>query len=73
MDIQWSDKRRRSIGSRRTVAGSVQQKEVLVYHCKTMQERDATAARRLDDLERKELEAVEGMQQLGVDTSQTYL
>jgi hypothetical protein len=64
MEIQWSDKRSRSIGSRKS--GSVKQKEVLVYHRRSVQERDAAAARRLANLERKELEAVEGMQLLGV-------
>jgi hypothetical protein len=46
------DKKRRSTGSKRSVPGSVQ-------------ERDAAATSRLANLERKELEAVEGMQQLG--------
>jgi hypothetical protein len=66
MDIQWSDKIRRSTGSRRRAPGSVQQEEVLVYHRRNVQARDAAVARRLANLERKELEAVEGMQQLGV-------
>jgi hypothetical protein len=58
MDIQWSAKRSRSTGSRRTVPGSVQEKEVLVYHCRSVQERDVAAARRLAMLEKKEIEAV---------------
>jgi hypothetical protein len=65
MDIQWSAKRSRSTGSRRSVSGSGQQKELLVYHRRSVQERDAAAARRLANLEKKELEAVEGMLQLG--------
>jgi hypothetical protein len=60
MDIQWSDKSSRSIGSRR----SVKEKEVIVYHRRSVQEGDAAATDRLANLE-KELEAVEGMQQLG--------
>jgi hypothetical protein len=44
----------------------VQTKELLVYHRRSVQERDAAvAARRLANLEKKELEAVEDMQQLG--------
>jgi hypothetical protein len=65
MDIQWSARRSRSTGARRTGPGSVQQKEVLVYHHRSVQERDAAAARRLAMLEEKELEAVEGIQELG--------
>jgi hypothetical protein len=61
MDIHWTDKRSRSTSSRR----SVQEKEVIVYHRRSVQERDAAAAARLANLEKKELEAVEGMQQLG--------
>jgi hypothetical protein len=56
MDIQWSDKKRRSTGSKRSVHGSVPG---------SVQERDAAATSRLANLERKELEAVDGMQQLG--------
>jgi hypothetical protein len=61
MDIQWSDKSSRSTGSRR----SVKEKEVIVYHRRSVQEGDAAAAARLANLEKKELEAMEGMQQLG--------
>jgi hypothetical protein len=64
MDIQWSAKRSRSTGgSRRSV--QEQQKEMLVYHRRSVQERDAATARRLANLEKKEQEAVEGIQQLG--------
>jgi hypothetical protein len=55
MDIQWSAKRSRSTGSRRTVPRSEQEKEVLVYHRRSVQERDAAVARRLAMLEKKEL------------------
>jgi hypothetical protein len=61
MDIYWSDKRSRSTGSRR----NVQEKEVKVYHHRSVQERDAAAAARLANLEKKEIEAVEGMEELG--------
>jgi hypothetical protein len=57
MDIQWSDKSSRSIGSRR----SVKEKEVIVYHRRSVQEGDAAVTARLANLEKKELEAVEGM------------
>jgi hypothetical protein len=65
MDIQWSAKRSSSTGSRRSLSGSGQQKELLVYHRRSFQERDAAVARRLANLEKEEFEAVEGMQQLG--------
>jgi hypothetical protein len=66
MDMQWSAKRSRSTGSsRRTVPGSEKEKEVLVYHRRSVQERDAAAARRVAMLEKNELEALEGMEQLG--------
>jgi hypothetical protein len=64
MGIQWSDKRSRSTGSRR----SVKEKEVIVYHRRSVQERDAAAAARLANLETKELEVVEVMHQLGKGT-----
>jgi hypothetical protein len=64
MDLQWNDKRRRSTGSRSGVARS-EEKEMKVYHRRSVQERDAVAARRQAIREKKEEEAVEGMKQLG--------
>jgi hypothetical protein len=51
MDIQWSAKRSSSTGSRRSLSGSGQQKELLVYHRRSFQERDAAVARRLANSE----------------------
>jgi hypothetical protein len=64
MDLQWNDKRRRSTGSRSGVARS-EETEIKVYHRRSVEERDAAAARRQAIREKKEEEAVEGMKQLG--------
>jgi hypothetical protein len=64
MDIQWKEKRRRSTGSRSGLARS-EEKQVKVYHRRSVQERDVAAARRQSIREKKEKEAVEGMKQLG--------
>jgi hypothetical protein len=63
MDLQWNDKRRRSTGSRSGVARS-EEKEMKVYHRRSVEERDAAAARR-QAIREKEEEAVEAMKQLG--------
>jgi hypothetical protein len=63
MDLQWNEKRRRSTGSRSGVARS-EEKEMKVYHRRSVEERDAAAARR-QAIREKEEEVVEGMKQLG--------
>jgi hypothetical protein len=41
MDLHWNEKRRRSTGSRGSVA-RYEEKEVKVYHRRSVQEREAT-------------------------------
>jgi hypothetical protein len=63
MDLHCNEKRTRSTSSKGSVARS-KEKEVKVYHHRSVHEREAAESKREATMKKKEIEAVEGIKQL---------